>query len=101
MEVIQGPLRTRYTPNVREMDYYLAATTLEDEELAETLTNNDSVLLTESGEATGDGGLAAVVEDFEATVALAIGADDKELEVPPHPDEDDELQSPKRKSLLG
>ena len=57
------------------MDYYLAATTLEDEELAETLTNNDSVLLTESGEATGDGGLAAVVEDFEATVALAIGAD--------------------------
>ncbi|MEC7191864.1 MAG: hypothetical protein VXW13_00040 [SAR324 cluster bacterium] len=92
VEVIQGPLRTRYTPNVREMDYYLAATTLEDEELAETLTNNDSVLLTESGEATGDGGLAAVVEDFEATVALAIGADDKELEeFHLTLDEDDEL----------
>jgi hypothetical protein len=74
------------------MDYYLAATTLEDEELAETLTNNDSVLLTESGEATGDGGLAAVVEDFEATVALAIGADDKELEeFHLTLDEDDEL----------
>ena len=80
VEVIQGPLRTRYAPNVREMDYYLAATTLEDEELAETLSNNDSVLLTESGEATGDGGLAAVIEDFEATAALAIGADDGELE---------------------
>ncbi|MGB0484184.1 MAG: hypothetical protein ACPGK1_06605 [bacterium] len=93
VEVIQGPLRTRYTPNVREMDYYLAATTLEDEELAETLTNNDSVLLTESGEATGDGGLAAVVEDFEATVALAIGADDKELEeFHLTLDEDDELE---------
>ena len=92
VEVIQGPLRTRYTPNVREMDYYLAATTLEDEELAETLTNNDSVLLTESGEGTGDGGLAAVVEDFEATVALAIGADDKELEeFHLTLDEDDEL----------
>ena len=93
VEVIQGPLRTRYTPNVREMDYYLAATTLEDEELAETLPNNDSVLLTESGEATGDGGLAAVVEDFEATVALAIGADDKELEeFHLTLDEDDELE---------
>ena len=80
VEVIQGPLRTRYAPNVREMDYYLAATTLEDEELAETLSNNDSVLLTESGEATGDGGLAAVIEDFEATAVLAIGADDGELE---------------------
>ena len=92
VEVIQGPLRTRYTPNVREMDYYLAATTLEDEELVETLTNNDSVLLTESGEGTGDGGLAAVVEDFEATVALAIGADDKELEeFHLTLDEDDEL----------
>ena len=92
VEVIQGPLRTRYTPNVREMDYYLAATTLEDEELGETLTNNDSMLLTESGEATGDGGLAAVVEDFEATVALAIGADDKELEeFHLTLDEDDEL----------
>ena len=92
VEVIQGHLRTRYTPNVREMDYYQAATTLEDEELAETLTNNDSVLLTESGEATGDGGLAAVVEDFEATVALAIGADDKELEeFHLTLDEDDEL----------
>ncbi len=92
VEVIQGPLRMRYTPNVREMDYYLAATTLEDEELAETLTNNDSVLLTESGEATGDGGLAAAVEDFEAAVALAIGADDKELEeFHLTLDEDDEL----------
>ncbi|MAA68615.1 MAG: hypothetical protein CL915_07640 [Deltaproteobacteria bacterium] len=92
VEVIQGPLRTRYTPNVHEMDYYLAATTLEDEELAETLTNNDSVLLTESGEATGDGGLAAVIEDFEATAALAIGADDEELEeFHLTLDEDDEL----------
>ena len=80
VEVIQGPLRTRYTPNVREMDYYLAATTLEDEEIAETLSNNDSVLLTELERATGDGGLAAVIEDFEATAALAIGADDEELE---------------------
>ena len=92
VEVIQGPLRTRYTPNVREMDYYLAATTLEDEELAETLTNNDSVLLTESGAATGDGGLAAVIEDFEATAVLAIGADDEELEeFHLTLDEDDEL----------
>ena len=92
VEVIQGPLRTRYTPNVREMDYYLAATTLEDEELAETLTNNDSVLLTESGAATEDGGLAAVVEDFEATAVLAIGADDEELEeFHLTLDEDDEL----------
>jgi hypothetical protein len=74
------------------MDYYLAATTLEDEELAETLTNNDSVLLTESGAATGDGGLAAVIEDFEATAVLAIGADDEELEeFHLTLDEDDEL----------
>jgi hypothetical protein len=80
VEIIQGPLRTRYTPNVSEMDYYLAATTLEDEELAETLLNNDSMLLMESGEATDDGGLAAALEDFEATTALAIGADDEELE---------------------
>ena len=38
------------------------------------------MLLTESGAATGDGGLAAVIEDFEATAVLAIGADDEELE---------------------
>ncbi len=80
MEAIDGsgPARARFTPNVKEMDYYLITATLEDEEMAQEQEEYDCMLVTEHSSFEHEPDLIDVLEDMdaEAQSALALADDD-------------------------